>query len=160
MRQSLLAVVWHRPERKREKERERKNEKMKDNEEEKEWPDSSRSTLMRCGERKRNNGGRWHVSRLSVFTEIPCTLRPITFVTDYSAKVSHCARTSRRTETYPDKLHRTNRQCSQMEPQARRLFKQEASALCGSPRSHPDVYTCRPRVLPASYSHPLLPSAG
>lgn len=30
-----------------------------------------------------------------------------------------------RAETYPDKLHRANRQCSQMEPEARRLFKQE-----------------------------------
>lgn len=43
-------------------------------------------------ERKRNSDGNWHVSRLSVFTEIPCTLRPITFVTDYSTKVSHRAR--------------------------------------------------------------------
>lgn len=47
-------------------------------------------------ERKRNSGGGWHVSRLSVFTEIPCTLRPITFVTDYSTKVSHRARARRR----------------------------------------------------------------
>lgn len=32
-----------------------------------------------------------------------------------------------RAETYPDKLHRANRQCSQMEPEAHRLFKQGAS---------------------------------
>lgn len=82
-----------------------------------------------CGahrEKEKYNGGSWHVSRLSVFTEIPCTLRPVTFVTDYSTKVSHRARAW--AETYPDKLHRTNRQCSQMEPEARaRLFKQQAS---------------------------------
>jgi len=72
--------------------------------------------------KERNNGSSWHVSRLSVFTEIPCTLHPITFVTDYS-KVSHRARIGERTETYPDKLHRANRQCSQMELRARRLFK-------------------------------------
>ena len=42
-----------------------------------------RETERRTG----NRGGR-HVSRLSVFTEIPCTLYPITFVTDYSSKVS------------------------------------------------------------------------
>lgn len=84
-------------------------------------------------ERKRNSGGSWHVSRLSVFTEIPCTLRPITFVTDYSTKVSHRARARTGVKTYPDKLHRANRQCSQMEPEARaRLFKQRASRACGS----------------------------
>lgn len=72
-----------------------------------------------CGahrEKEKQRHGSWHVSRLSVFTEIPCTLRPITFVTDYSTKVSHRAA---RAETYPDKLHRANRQCSQMEPEAR-----------------------------------------
>lgn len=78
---------------------------------------------------KQRAGVSWHVSRLSVFTEIPCTLRPITFVTDYSTKVSHRARA----ETYPDKLHRANRQCSQMELEVRaRLFKQRASRACGS----------------------------
>lgn len=93
------------------------------------FPNPRRHPLPRAFERKRNSGGGWHVSRLSVFTEIPCTLRPITFVTDYSTKVSRRARAQ--AETYPDKLHRANRQCSQMEPEARRLFKQEASRSCG-----------------------------
>lgn len=92
-------------------------------------PQLEEAPSLRAFERKRNSGGGWHVSRLSVFTEIPCTLRPITFVTDYSTKVSRRARAQ--AETYPDKLHRANRQCSQMEPEARRLFKQEASRSCG-----------------------------
>jgi len=94
-------------------------------------------------ERKRNSGGSWHVSRLSVFTEIPCTLRPITFVTDYSTKVSHRARG---TETYPDKLHRANRQCSQMEPEARARdsSNSEQAALAGS---HDHAQTSKPVTL-------------
>lgn len=117
--QSLLAVVWHRP--------------VSEG-----WLNPESRASASCDadldaariERKRNSGGSWHVSRLSVFTEIPCTLRPITFVTDYSTKVSHRARGW---ETYPDKLHRANRQCSQMEPEAgARLFKQRASRACGS----------------------------
>jgi hypothetical protein len=97
--------------------------------------------MRRAPGRKRNSVGSWHVSRLSVFTEIPCTLRPITFVTDYSTKVSHRARGRKLT---PDKLHRANRQCSQMEPEARRLFKQRASQVCGS---HDHIQSSTPVIL-------------
>lgn len=63
--------------------------------------DAHGALMRRASGRKRNSVGSWHVSRLSVFTEIPCTLRPITFVTDYSTKVSHRTRARARAETYP-----------------------------------------------------------
>ena len=84
--------------------------------------------------RKRNRRGR-HVSRLSVFTEIPCTLHPITFVTDYSLKVSSSKMKREREKekgverTQPDKLHRTNRQCSQMDPEGCHRLKRMKTCL-------------------------------
>jgi len=131
VRQSLLAVMWYRAEKGKEKEK---------TEEEKVARFERRHLNVKRREKERNSGSSWHVSRLSVFTEIPCTLHPITFVTDYSAKVSHRARMRARALAGGRKLIPTNYIAR---INAVKWSSGQADSSSPIPRSHLGVHTCR-----------------
>jgi len=127
VRQSLLAVMWYRPEKEK-------------TEEEKVTRFERGHLNVKRREKERNSGSSWHVSRLSVFTEIPCTLHPITFVTDYSAKVSHRARMRARALAGGWKLIPTNYIAR---INAVKWSSGHADSSSPIPRSHLGVRTCR-----------------